>query len=104
MPYCCEKIKLVDLQDRRRKLTESQINQIKTIRETTNASYRSIAKQFGVSKTLINGICNEEFKRKRSEYNKLHWKEHQKKGEDWNRVMRDHRHHKYALYINGDLK
>ena len=103
MPYKCENIKLIELQDRRKKLTSAQRAKIIEIREKTGAGYGTIAKEFGVSKHTILRICNEKSRLRMIEYNKLHWKKYQQCKEERASVMREHRKHKNDLYKKGEL-
>lgn len=50
MPYKSEKIKLKETQDRRKKLTDKQREQIKELYGTGHYSLNDLAKQFNVSK------------------------------------------------------
>ena len=103
MPYTCESINLVDLQDRRKKLTDQQRSQIKETREKTGASYSSLAKQFGVSRVVISVICDNKIRERRREYNKKHWRDYRKSKEEVARVAREHRRYKQKLKIEGKL-
>ena len=53
MPYKSEKIKLNELQDRRRKLTSNQRKEIKKLYETGLYSLNDLAKRFGCSKKTV---------------------------------------------------
>lgn len=104
MPYKSGKIKLIGLQDRRRKLTDQQKDEIKYLRETKSLSLSTLAKQFGVSKKLILLITNEQSAQKNKQHIKDHWKEYRPCKEDWNNTMREHRQYKQKLYLQGELK
>lgn len=104
MPYKSETIKLVGLQDRRRKLTDQQKDEIKYLRLTKGLSLSTLAKQFGVSKKLILLITNEQPAEKSKKYIKDHWKDYQACKEDRADIMREHRHYKQKLYLDGKLK
>ena len=67
MPYKSEKIKLPPEKDRRRKLTDDQKEQIKSIYAEGGVGTRLLAKQFGVSRKTIQLIVNPEIKRKQDE-------------------------------------
>ena len=73
MPYKHEvnHIKLVGLQDRRRKLTEEQKTEIIRLRDE-GWSLMKLAKEFEVSKRLILDIVNPESKAKHDQYIKDH--------------------------------
>ena len=58
MPYKAEKIKLSETQDRRRKLTEKQKEEIRAIYATGVCGARPLAKKFGVSRSTIQIIVN----------------------------------------------
>ena len=59
MPYKAEKIKLSETQDRRRKLTEKQKEEIKAIYATGVCGTRPLAKKFGVSKSTVHKDVSE---------------------------------------------
>lgn len=58
MPYKSENLKLSETQDRRRKLTDDQKEEIKRIYESGVCGTRPLAKQFGVSRSTIQVIVN----------------------------------------------
>lgn len=104
MPYKSEKIKLKGLQDRRKRLTDEQREEIKKLYGTGCYSLNGLAKKFDVSKKTILLIVNEESAEKARQYRKEHWKEWQRTGEEWNEVVRNHRRYKQELYKEGKLK
>lgn len=53
MPYKSQKIKLKGLQDRRKKLTDEQREEIKSLYGTGCYSLNGLAKRFEVSKKLF---------------------------------------------------
>lgn len=103
MPYKSEKIKLAPCQDRRRKLTEEQKDEIRRIYKTGVCGTRPLAKQFGVSRSLIQIIVNpvraESIKQRRKE----HWRDYRPSKEEWAATVREHRHYKQELYLKGEL-
>ena len=103
MPYKSTQIKLQGMQDRRRKLTDEQRREIKRIYETGVCGTRPLAKQFGVSKRTIQLIVSPQCKETIQQYNKAHWRDHQRKGEEWAQTMREHRRYKQELYLKGEL-
>ena len=103
MPYKSEKIKLSETQDRRRKLTDEQKEEIKKIYAEGKCGTRPLAKQFGVSKTTIQIIVNPEIASKRKQYRKEHWQDYRPSKEEWAATMREHRHYKQELYLKGEL-
>ena len=104
MPYKSEKIKLKGLQDRRKRLTDEQREEIRKLYETGCYSLNGLAKRFDVSKKTILLIVNKESAEKAKQYRKEHWKEWQRTGEEWNETVRNHRKYKYELYKEGKLK
>ena len=103
MPYKSEKIKLPPEKDRRRKLTDDQKEQIKSIYAEGSVGTRSLAKQFGVSRKTIQLIVNPEIKRKQDERIKKHWKDYRPTKEERAEIMREHRKYKQQLYLNKEI-
>ena len=104
MPYKSEKIKLKELQDRRKRLTSEQRENIKELYETGNYSLNDLAKKFGVSKKTVLLIVNKDSAEKAKQYRKEHWKEWQRKGKEHNEAIKKTRKYKHQLYVNGELK
>ena len=104
MPYKSSSMKLQGLQDRRRKLTDEDIAEIKQLYVPHVFGAQKIANMFGVSKRTIQLIVSPQCIETRKNYIKEHWREFQQKGEDWNEAMRQHRRYKHALYLKGELK
>lgn len=104
MPYKSEKIKLKGLQDRRKKLTDEQREEIKRLYGTGCYSLNGLAKRFEVSKKTILLIVNENSAEKAKQYRKENWREWQRTGEEWNETVREHRKYKQTLYKEGKLK
>ena len=103
MPYKSEKIKLNELQDRRKKLTDEQKKEIEELYGTGCYSLNKLAKRFDVSKSTILLIVNKDSAERVKQYRKEHWKEWQRTGEERNRAMREHRRYKQELYVEGNL-
>ena len=105
MPYAHEvnHIKLVGLQDRRRKLTDEQKAEIIRLRDE-GWSLMKLAKEFEVSKASILRIVNPEYKAKRDKYIKDHWREFQQTREEHNEAVKKTRHHRQELFLKGELK
>lgn len=106
MPSKSSRIKIEGTQyDRRRRLSEGQKAMIRRLRETEKLSYNQIAKQFGVSKRLIIFICCPD----KEKIAREQFKERRKDGryaptrEAWNETMREHRHYKQQLYLEGKI-
>ena len=104
MPYKSEKIKLKGLQDRRKRLTDEQREEIKGLYGTGSFSLNDLAKRFNVSKKTILLIVNNESAEKAKKYRQEHWKEWQRTGEEWNETVRKYRKYKQELYKEGKLK
>ena len=104
MPYKSEKIKLDPSQDRRRKLTDEQKEEIKRIYKSGVCGTRPLAKQFGVSRATIQVIVNparaESIKQRRKE----NWRNYRPTKEEWAETIREHRRYKQNLYLKGELK
>jgi len=104
MPYKSEKIKLSETQDRRRKLTTEQKAKIVELYETGLYSWNQLAGMFHCSKSCIGIIVSPKRAEKVRNRTKEHWRDYQKKGSDWNEIVREHRHYKQKLYVNGELE
>lgn len=104
MPYKSEKIKLSETQDRRRKLTKEQKEEIKAIYATGVCGTRPLAKRFEVSRSLIQIIVNPSIAQKRKEYTKNNWAKYKTTKEERAEIQREHRRYKQELYVKGELK
>lgn len=104
MPYISEKIKLSEAQDRRRKLTTEQQEEIRSLYKTGLYSWNQLAGMFKCSKSRIGQIVNPERDAKCKARMKEHWRDYQQKGEEWNRIQKEHRDYKQQLYLKGELK
>ena len=104
MPYKSEKIKLDPSQDRRRKLTEEQKEEIRKIYATGTCGMRPLAKQFGVSRSLIQIIVNKNRAESVKQRTKEHWRDYRPPKDEWAATIREHRRYKQVLYIKGELK
>ena len=104
MPYKSEKIKLSETQDRRKRLTDKQREQIKVLYGTGHYSLNDLAKQFNVSKKTILLIVNKDSAENAKLYRKEHWREWQRKGEEHNKAIMNTRKYKQKLYKEGKLK
>lgn len=105
MPYTHEvnHIKLVGLQDRRRKLTNEQRAEIIRLRDE-GWSMRKLAKEFGVSPQSILFIVNPESKAKNDKYGRDNWRKFQKTKEKNAEAVRKTRLYKQELFLKGELK
>ena len=104
MPYKSEKLKLSETQDRRRKLTDDQKEEIKRIYESGVCGTRPLAKQFNVSRKTIQLIVNPEMKQRQHDYVANNWRKYRPTKEEWAETMKEHRRYKQELYLKGELK
>ena len=104
MPYKSEKIKLNELQDRRKRLTDKQREEIERLYGTGFYSLNDLAKKYNVSKKSILLIVNKESAEKAKQYRKDHWREWQRVREEHNEAIRKTRKYKQELYKQGKLK
>ena len=104
MPYKSEKLKLSETQDRRRKLTDDQKEEIKRIYAEGKCGTRPLAKQFGVSRKTIQLIVNPEIKQRQHDYVANNWRKYRPTKEKWAETMKEYRRYKQELYLKGELK
>lgn len=104
MPYKSEKLKLPSTKDRRRKLTDEQKEEIRLIYAEGKIGTRPLAKQFGVSRSLIQTIVNPAIAERKKQRIKDHWRDYRPSKEEWAETMKEHRHYKQELYKKGELK
>lgn len=104
MPYKSEKLKLSETQDRRRKLTDDQKEEIKRIYKSGVCGTRPLAKKFSVSRKTIQLIVNPAIKQRQHDYVANHWRDYRPSKEEWAETQREHRHYKQELYLKGELK
>lgn len=104
MPYKSEKIKLKGLQDRRKKLTDEQREEIKNMYGTGLYSLNNLAKRFDVSKKTVLLIVNDNSAEKARQYRKENWKEWQGTKEEHREAIKKTRKYKHGLYTKGELK
>ena len=104
MPYKSEKLRLSDQQDRRKKLTDSQREEIKRIYAEGNLGTRPIAKMFNVSRSTIQVIVNPAIAQRHHDRMAKHWRDYRPTKEEWAATMREHRHYKQELYVKGELE
>lgn len=103
MPYISEKLRLSETQDRRRRLTTEQQEEIRKLYATGLYSWRQLAGMFGCSKSRIGQIVNPERDAKVKARMKEHWRDYQQTGKEWNEVQKEHRQYKQKLYLEGKL-
>lgn len=106
MPYKSESIKLPKEFDRRIKLTEQQRQEIYIRYHSSTVGTRPLAKEYGVSRTLIMDIVNPEracYRREQARRRRADGRYKPTK-EKWNETMREHRRYKQKLYTDGLIK
>lgn len=103
MPYKSSKIKLSETQDRRRKLTSEQKDEIKMIYAQGKLGTRPIAKMYGVSRSTIQVIVNPSIAQRQHDYVAKNWRKYRPTNEEWAATMREHRHYKQDLHLKGEL-
>jgi len=103
MPFKSEKIPLPADRDRRRRLTEEQKEEIKSIYASGVCGTRPLAKQFGVSRSTISIIVNPKRAAAVRQRTKRHWREYRPGKAEWAETMREHRRYKQELYLSGEL-
>lgn len=97
MPYKTENKKLPPELDRRRKLSDSQRDEIRHKYSTGFYSLNGLAKEYNVSKKTVLLIVNPESKRKNDERIKGHWRDYSPSKEERNAIMRKHRAYKHKV-------
>lgn len=104
MPYKSEKLKLKEIQDRRRRLTTDQRKEIEKLYGTGLYSLNDLAKKYNVSKKTILLIVNKDSAEKAKQYRKEHWKDWKQSKEEHNKAIKNTRRYKQQLYKDGKLK
>ena len=104
MPYKSEKIRLSETQERRKKLSSEQRNEIRELYNTGGYSLNKLAKQYEVSKKTILLIVNDDSAERAKQYRKEHWHEWKRTGQERNEAMKNTRKYKQELYLKGELK
>lgn len=104
MPYKSEKLKLSPAQDRRRKLTDNQRQQIKEMYATGMYSLQDLADRFPCSKKTVLLLVNPASAAKAKQYTAEHWRDFQTSKEKRNAAQRATRHYKHELYRAGELQ
>ena len=102
MPYKSESIRLTGLQDRRRKLTDEQREEIRQLYAEGKGSYKALADKYHVSKSVINIIVNPDRAEKVRRRNVEHWRDYADR-EKLTEATRNLRRYKHQLYLKGEL-
>lgn len=102
MPAIVDRYIVGQTHDKRRKLTEEQKEEIKEKYSTGLYSYRTLAKEYEVSKRTINNTINPITAQKSKDRIKAHWRDYQKHGKEWAETMKKHRQYKKKLLDAGE--
>jgi transposase len=103
MPYKLDKIKLTEQQDRRRKLTQEQKQDIYNLYHNVGGySLNDLAKIYNVSKKTILLIVNKESKLKNDLHIKNNWKKYYDTKEH-SKAMQKTRTYKKELMEKGEI-
>lgn len=105
-PYLkAQTIRLGGLQDRRRVLTDAQKQEIRELYAKGDVGTRSLARMFGVSRSLVVIIVNPTRAQAVKDRGKAHWREYARKyGKARHAAdMRNTRNYKYKLFKEGQL-
>ena len=106
MPYKSEKIKLSKEQDRRIKLSDEQKEEIRAKYATGFYSQRGLAIEYNVSRRLISFVLDDKKAKRAAEQLKERRADGRYKPskEQWAATMKEHRHYKQQLYMEGKLQ
>lgn len=104
MPYISSGIRLSETQDRRRKLTSEQKEEIRRLYGTGAYSTRKLAKRYKVDKSTISIIVNPKRAEAVQKRSKEHWRDYMPSKKERAAITREHRHYKQELYLKGELK
>lgn len=104
VPYISSGIRLNEKQDRRRKLTSDQKDEIRRLYSTGVYSTRKLAKRYKVDKSTILIIVNPKRAEAVRQRAKEHWREYVPSKEKKAAIIREYRRYKQELYLRGELK
>lgn len=104
MPYKheTEHLRLSPQQDRRRKLTDEQKEEIRQLYADGKGSWKALADRYHVSKKTIGLIVNPATAERDRAYIKAHWRDYHDQ-EKLTAAVRATRHYKQELYLKGEL-
>ncbi len=104
MPYKSESIRLTETQDRRRKLTSQQYEEIRDLYASGIYSQTTIAKMYGISRSTVGFIINPDRAAAMQQYRKDNWRKYKQTKEEHAAAVRNTRQYKHKLYLKGELK
>lgn len=105
MPYKSETIKIANTKyDKRIKLSEDEIEEIKYKYFSQGQSMRSLSREYKVDRQVIKYNLFLEYKKEMYKRNKEYQKTYEVSKETRNEYMRTHRKHKQDLYLKGKIK
>ena len=104
MPYKheTEHLRLSPQQDRRRKLTDEQKEEIRQLYADGKGSWQALADRYHVSKKTIGLIVNPATAERDRAYIKAHWRDYHDR-EKLTAAIRATRRYKQELYLKGEL-
>ena len=101
-PYAkAQTIRLEGMEDRRRRLTEAQKQEIRELYANGDIGLRRLARMFGVSRSLVSIIVNPARAERVKARFKAHWREYRRKyGKAYAAAAARHtKNYKYKLYL-----
>ena len=104
MPYTHETqhLRLSENQDRRRKLTEAQKEEIRQLYADGKGSWKALAGKYHVSKSTIGIIVSPERAEKARARVKAHWRDYYDRERN-TAAVRSNRRYRQELYLKGEL-
>lgn len=102
MPYKIDKMKLGKKYDRRRKLTPSDYQDIKSLYKLGTLSQYEIARKFNISRSMVQVIVNTERKKQIKQRNKEHWRDYYNT-RNHNKAVDNYRKYKDKLFKENKL-
>lgn len=102
MPYKIDKMKLGKKYDRRRKLTPSDYQDIKSLYKLGTLSQYEIARKFNISRSMVQVIVNPERKKQIKQRNKEHWRDYYNT-RNHNKTVANYRKYKDKLFKENKL-
>lgn len=104
MPYAhdTQHLRLAPEQDRRRKLSDEQKEEIRQLYAAGAGSMKALADRYHVSRSTVQLIINPDSAQRVKEYTRDHWREYHDR-ERSTRAVRETRRYKQRLYLAGLL-